>query len=729
MDFSGYPFPENSPEPGACIRIERPEAGLAVLVLDPPHRSLAVLDAPLMRDLAAAIEELEGDSSLQGVVITGRSPVKFAAGADIDAIKQLTDIPTIEQMVLAAHALLFRIAALKPRTIAAVGGPVPGGAYELSLSCDRILVSDDPKTRIGLPETQLGILPGWGGCHRLPRRVGVPTALDAILTGRLYPARTAWKRGMVDRVVPPEYLLRVACDAAMGRIRVTQRKRGLKGILVDRNPMVANFIADQARKAVMKKTRGRYPAPLRALELAAAGPRTSLRDGARKEAVAIAELASGPICKALVGIFQGSELAKKTGKLADGSFPPKVTKAAVIGGGTMGAGIASSLADKGVATRLTDLDPAVLDTALAAHRADLAKKLKRRRLRPHLAAQAVDHLDTTPDSATLRGSDILIEAVAEVLEVKQSVFGSLAKIVRPDCILATNTSSLSVTEIAKTIPHPERVVGMHFFNPVKRMPLVEVVRGEQTSDEVVTATCALALRLGKTPVVTADVAGFLVNRLLCPYLDEAQRLFLRGISPVRLDSLMLNFGMPMGPFALLDEVGLDIAAHAGASLHAAYGARMTPAEGLMDQMGPKRLGKKTGRGFYDHSRKRKGKKPPLCEDIRSFQSGNSAKSLCDRDLVARMVLSMANEAVRCLEEQVVANAAMLDLATVFGTGFAPFRGGVLAWLDAIGADEAVRRLKAIADSPEMKDRPGAKEKFAAAPLLREMAESGTKFRS
>ncbi len=727
IDLEGLPLPPDCPEPGACVRLERPEDGLAVIVLDPPHRSLAVLDAPLLRDLDAALSEVEQDSSVRGVVIAGREPLQFAAGADVDAIGAITDRASLEKIVLSVHELFRRIEALKPRTVAAVGGPVPGGAFELSLSCDLIVAAEHPKTRIGLPETMLGIIPGWGGCHRLPRRVGVPAAMQAILAGKLYPAKAAWKKGFIDRITKPEYLLRVASDLALGRAKAKLKPRGWKSWAVDRNPLATAVIASQARKMAMKKTRGKYPAIPRAIELVAAGARTSLPAGARKEADAIAELASGSVCKSLISIFKGSEAAKKLGKGQGGWKPRKFQHGAVIGAGVMGGAIASSMAEKGVQTRLGDLAAEANDAALLQHRADVDKKKRRRRLGKSEAMAAVDRLDTTTDLGAGFGSaQIVIEAVAERLDIKQKVFGAIAEQVADDCLLATNTSSLSVTAIAAGLPHPERVVGMHFFNPVKKMPLVEVIRGEQTSDEAVTEVAALALRMGKTPVVVADVAGFLVNRLLGPYLDEAIRLFEDGADPVHIDKVMLDFGMPMGPFILLDEVGLDIASHASQSLLEAYGERMTPAEGVKQLMGPDRLGKKTGHGFYKHSKDRKVK-PVISEDLKQYQKDGPAAQYSGQQIIDRLVLSMVNEAARCLEEGVVENAEMLDLATVFGTGFAPFRGGLMRYADSEGLVVVRDKLRKIAEQ-DVASRPGGQAKFRPAKLIEELAESGGSFR-
>jgi 3-hydroxyacyl-CoA dehydrogenase/enoyl-CoA hydratase/3-hydroxybutyryl-CoA epimerase len=344
-------------------------------------------------------------------------------------------------------------------------------------------------------------------------------------------------------------------------------------------------------------------------------------------------------------------------------------------------------------------------------------------MQPHAANAAIDALVGVEGLVAMGQSQFVIEAVAEVLQVKISVLGELASQVAPDAILATNTSSLSVTAIAKELPHPERVVGMHFFNPVKAMPLVEVVRGEKTSDETITRTCALALALGKTPVVTRDVPGFLVNRILGPYLDEAVRLFVAGADVERVDRLMVDFGMPMGPFVLLDEVGFDIAQHAAESLHAGYGDRMAPCPGLSGMSDETRLGRKTGRGFYIHPNggDKKGKRA-LAPDLFSFQSESWAQAIDDGEITDRLVYAMIGEAARCLEEQVVENESTLDLASVFGTGFAPFRGGLWSHAQRIGLEAVCARMTELHSREDVHARGGGADRFDPAPVAARMAE-------
>ncbi len=732
IDISGLPIPENAPAPGSCIRIETPEPGLAVVILDPPHRSLAVLDLPLMRDLSTAIDELATTPDLRGVVITGRDPMAFAAGADIDAIESLRDPALTQRMISVGQDLFNRIAQLGQRgvhTVAAVGGSVPGGAYELSLACRTIIIADDPKSRIGLPETQLGILPAWGGCQRLPRRIGVPAALDAILKGRLLPAKTAHRKGLVDRLTPPEYLVRVACDVAMGRTRVRRKSRGIWKWLVDRNPLALGVIGVQVQKTIQKQTRGNYPAAPAAARLVTWAPLRPLKSGLASEGFEGARLGSGDVCKNLVRIFKMMEGAKRLGKTADGASPARIERGAVLGAGVMGGEIASLMAEKGIATRLFDISPAGLDAALIQHRTDIAKKLKRRRLLPYQHDEALDRLDVSGELVGFGRTQFAIEAVAERIEVKRKVFGELASLVSSDTILATNTSSLSVTAIAEGLPNPERVVGVHFFNPVKRMPLVEIVRGEHTSEAAVTAAATYALRLGKTPVVVADVAGFLVNRLLGPYLDEALRLYDSGVSPRRIEQLARRFGMPMGPFRLLDEVGLDIAAHAAASLQAAYGERMTPSTVIQPLLDAGHLGKKTGDGFYVHLSFKPHVSKEFSSDLGRLARPHSAQEefLSDQEITDRMMLAMLGEAARCVEEDVVASPSDLDLATIFGMGFPPFRGGLLRWADSLGAKEVIRRMEHCASAIESLPSPERRERFVVPEIFRTLDREGRGF--
>lgn len=735
FDVRQFSLAPDAPPEKACVRLEIHEEGRLVhLILDPPHRKQAVFDAALMRDLYLRLQEVQGLDGVEGLVLTGRDPLSFCYGADLDAVNTLETAHQAEKLGAAGQHVFQTLHRMslggggKLRTVAAVGGPVPGGAFEVSLACDIIVAAQDKSTKIGLPEVKLGIVPAWGGCQRLPRRIGVANALKPVLTGSLYDPKRAKKLGLIDRITWPTYLLRIAGDLALGREKFKPRERGWKAWGLDRNPLWTAFVGSQARKGVLAQTHGHYPAPLEAIELICAAPRRSLEDGLAAEARTLGPLATSPVCRSLVSIFHASEDAKKRGQREDGSKPAKFARAAVIGGGVMGAGIASTLATKGTPTRLRDLSQGALDDALLSHQSAVLKKKKRRRLKAHQADAALDRLETTTTGDGFGACDFVIEAVSEVLEVKHKVLRDMAERARPDAVIASNTSSLSIDAIAAAIPNPERVVGMHFFNPVDKMPLVEVVRGQRTDPEVVARTAALALSLGKTPVVTKDAPGFVVNRLLGPYLDECCRLFELGSTPYELDRMALEFGMPMGPMMLLDEVGLDIAAHTAQSLWSAFGSRMEPSLLLQPLVESGQLGKKTGKGVYLHKSKKSGSKLPVNPSIKRPSGSRAVSPLSQEEVIDRMILPMVNEAARLFSEGVVETPQELDLATVFGMGFAPFRGGVLAYADSLGAAEIQRRLEHIAGQTDVINRGEGAERFRPAEWIVDLAKSGGKFR-
>ncbi len=724
IDIAGLPMPENAPAAGTCVRIERPEPSLARIVLDPPHREHTVLDLPLLRDLELAVAELSRDGGLRGLVITGRKPTHFAYGADLDTLESIRSPDLVGRLVRAGHAVFGRIAGLeRVNTVAAVGGPVLGGALELALACRFLVAADHPSTRLGLPEVKLGILPAWGGTHRLPRRIGIARALEAILKGRSYSAAEALRLGIADRITPSESLIAVADAVALGRDPRTRQPRRPRPLerLAGRIPPIARAIESRARASVLAETRGHYPAPLAVVSMLPHALRTPFAQAVELEANAGAHLATGPIAKNLIRIFRGSEAAKKLAVGPNGERAAPIARAAVVGGGVMGAGIASSLALAGISTRLADLAREPLVKAELDHRREVARRAKRRQLAPHEADAAIDRFDTVQGMSGLSRAELVIEAVAEKLEVKRAVFAEIARAVSPQALLATNTSSLAVESIAAGLPHPERFLGLHFFNPVAKMPLVEIVRAKGTSETSVRRAAALVLRISKTPVVVRDVAGFLVNRVLGPYLDEALRLFDAGFDAARLDRAFEEFGMPMGPLRLLDEVGFDVATHAAVSLHEAYGERMQPSTALAPLVKEGRLGKKTGRGFYVHPSRGDGKASPS-GDLGRYQTGASARSLASEEGLERCLFALVNEAARCLEEDVVAGPAELDLAMVLGTGFAPFRGGPLRYADDYGIPRLAGRLRMIALAGDVASRPGGSARFLPAPLVEQLVE-------
>jgi len=733
IDLRGVPAPELSPPPGACLRVERPEPGLAVVVLDPPHRSLTVFDLPLLRDLDGVLDELETSPELRGVVLTGRDPLHFATGIDLELIENPGETERILKLVKVGQRIGDRIEGLRARgirTVAAVGGAVSSGAYELALSCGRIVLADDPGSSVGLPETRFGLLPAWGGCRRLPRRIGVPAALEMILRGRARSARRAYALGLVDRLTPPGYLLRIAGDIAMGRRSCPPRgRRWALRWAIDRNPLALGWIGWRAWRRIARRGGGLDPAlkqAVRRVVPAALEPRTRARDC---EAVALSGLAGSEACENRIRFHRLEEHAPGLGRRSYGSAPPGIDRAAVFGAGTMGGAIAGALAEAGIATRLFDHSPASLDTAVHEHRARQARRRRRGRLEEHEERRAIDHLAATALRIGFGRTQLAIEAVTEQLEAKRAVFTELASSMPPETILATNTSSLSVNAIASGIANPGRVVGMHFFHPVPRRPLVEIVRGERTEEETVTVAAALALRLGKTPLLVADVPGFLINRLLCPYLDEALRLYAGGLDPLRLEEVMRSFGMPVGPLRLSDEVGLDVVSRVAGSLHVAYGERMKPCEVLEPLLDAGHLGRKSGDGFHVYLGFAPRAEPRLSSDVRRLTPPTSSHEefLDDEEIVDRLCLPMVNEAARCLEEGVVERAEDVDLGTVLGLGFPAARGGLLRWADSIGTRGVLDRLEHCATAIATGPNPERRQRFEPAERLRELAAAGRGF--
>ncbi len=708
----------------AIFRVERPRPDLAHLVMDDPSRKVNVLDEPALVDLEVALSALEAAADLRGVILRSGKPESFVAGADVDAIASITEASQVRALVGRAHAAFGRLAALPCPTVAAIDGVCLGGGTELALACDSRIASEEPRTRIGLPEILLGIIPGFGGTTRLPRLVGLSTALDLILTGRSLDARRAERVGLVARAVPAAWLMeyaerRVAELAARPKAerRDRFRPKALGSWLLDATSTGHAIVLRQAAARTQASTRGHYPAPLAALRVLRYGLGRTVEQSLALEANEVGDLVVGPVCKNLVRIFQLSERARKDAVVADPSLKPQPVRAlGLVGAGVMGGGVAELASRNGIGVRVRDVQPAALTRALRTARSLIEDRGRRSRGRSAEGDSQLARILPTLDLAGFGRVDFAIEAVVEDLDVKRRVLAELEVRMRPDALLATNTSSLSVGVLAGGLQRPDRFCGFHFFNPVHRMPLVEVVRGAATSDQTVVTAVALARHLGKTPVVVADSPGFVVNRILMPYLREAIHLLEEGYPLRDIDASMRRFGMPMGPFEVLDEVGIDVAHKAASVLCRAFPDRMTPAPALETLLAAGRLGKKSGRGFYRH-RGRKRRPDPELRALLRFQRERRPHSL--EALSERMVLAMINEAARCLEESVVADAGMLDLAMVFGAGFPPYRGGLLRHADTLGLPRVESRVTAL--------RAERGERFAPARLLSKLAADGGTF--
>ncbi|MEO5988752.1 MAG: 3-hydroxyacyl-CoA dehydrogenase NAD-binding domain-containing protein [Candidatus Eisenbacteria bacterium] len=683
------------------FRVEAGEdPGVVHLVMSHPGRKLNVLDAAALDSLEQALTELEGRQDLAGVVLCSGKEGSFIAGADIEAIGAITDSEEVRRLIQRAHAVFLRLENMGVPTVAAIDGVCLGGGTELALACDSRVASDESRTQIGLPEVMLGIFPGFGGTTRLPGVVGYAAALDLILSGRSLDARRAEKMGLVARAVPATWLMKSAHERIAllakrpeGERRDHHTPAGLFAWLLEGNPLGRRILFSQARKSVLARTGGHYPAPLAAIEVLERCVGQTREIALALECDTVSPLVAGTVCKNLVRIFSLSEAAKKAPVGNDPSIRPvRVQRLALAGAGVMGGGIAELASRFGVAVRLRDLKPEALQKGLQTIRSVVDERGRKKRMKAREKDAQMAFVSPTLELTGVHLADFAIEAVIEDLDIKRRVFAELEVRLRPDAVIATNTSSLSVDALGEGLKHPERFVGFHFFNPVHKMPLLEVVRGARTSDAALVTAVAFARRLGKTPVVVKDSPGFVVNRVLMPYLREAMHLLEEGYGVAEIDMAMKRFGMPMGPFEVVDEVGLDVAHKVGAVLTHAFPTRMAESQMLVKLVESGRLGRKNGRGFYVHQ----GRRRTLDASVRGLLGLQAERRARSSDLLAeRMVLAMINESARCVEERIVTEAGHVDLALVFGAGFPPFRGGPLRYADTIGLPHVVQRLKAL----------------------------------
>jgi 3-hydroxyacyl-CoA dehydrogenase/enoyl-CoA hydratase/3-hydroxybutyryl-CoA epimerase len=713
------------PSPTPTLTIDG--RGIGWIVFDDPERTLNVLTERVMRRLADIVEETRLAATggrVKVVVVRSGKPDSFIAGADLDAIAAVEDPRVAEAQVRLGQAIFMEVETLPVPTVAAIHGICVGGATELALACRHRVVSDSPKTRIGLPEVQLGILPAWGGTTRLPRLVGLRAALDLLLTGKQIDADRAHRIGFAGRVLPAGLFLDEVTGFALRCVDLPAGasipKRGLGNRLLDDTAPGRRVILAGARKKVLARTGGHYPAPLRILDILRANLGRSVEKSLDAEARAAGELVVSSVSKNLIHVFRMREAARKGRRLQRSRREPRVVeRIGVLGAGVMGGGIAQVAAFHGIRVRMKDVRHEAVTGGLRHARSLFDDAVSRRHLARAEASLRMELISGGLDYSGFGAADLVVEAVVERLDTKRKVLAEVEGEVSEDCILATNTSSLSVDAMADVLRRRDRFCGMHFFHPVHRMPLVEVVRGSKTSDEAVRTVCALALRLGKVPVVVEDGPGFLVNRVLAPYLNEAGWLLADGVSVQHIDAAARAFGMPMGPLRLLDEVGIDVSTHAGTSMADALGDRLAPAPPLVALAASGRRGRKGGLGFY---RYQKGKERAVDEAVYddlgdAVPSGR--RKLDPLEIRRRLVVQMINEAARALDEGIVSTARDLDLAMVMGTGFPAFRGGLLRFADAQHPRAVLDRTRALQEVHG--------DRFAPAPLLEDLARSGRPF--
>jgi 3-hydroxyacyl-CoA dehydrogenase/enoyl-CoA hydratase/3-hydroxybutyryl-CoA epimerase len=690
------------------IRREPNEDGVCLLIFDRANSAANIFDRATLQELGDHLDAIaSSEPRARGLVLTSAKDSIFIAGADLHGIRKM-NAEELREFLALGQTVFNKVAALPIPTVAAIHGAALGGGYELSLACDWRVASPDSCTKIGLPETRLGILPAWGGSTRLPRLIGVPKALDIILGGKTPSAKHALKLGMIDEVAPRGHLR----HAAFTWLLKGKRPHSLAHS-APVNAIVDVVIGRHVRHDVEAKTHGHYPAVKKAMDVVMRGAADwNEEESFKREREAIEELLAADSTRQLLNLFFLEERAKRRAIPAVEGTTPVIERTAVIGAGVMGAGIAQWLSARGLDVILRDIDAARVAAGMASAAAAYVSAVKRRVFSEREARAGLARISPAASEVPLTRVDLVIEAAVEKMDVKKTIFQRLDEQVREDALLATNTSALSITELAASTKHPHRVIGIHFFNPVHRMQLVEVVTGRDTAPETAQRALRFVQRIGKLPVLVKDSPGFLVNRILLPYLTEAARLFERGTPAEEIDAAMLDFGMPMGPLRLIDEVGVDIAADVATTLSSAFPGRMSVPEILGKLAASGSLGRKTGKGFYLHE---KDGKPVV-----NREAAPPLNTPIPRDeLARRMALLMVNEAALCLQEGIAETPGDIDFAMVMGTGFAPFRGGPLRYADTVGVRKVADDLSRLAGNVGPHYQPCA--------LLTDMAQNAKRF--
>ena len=693
--------------------------GVAILTFDTPHEVVNKISKAIGWELEEALQGLEADEVVKAIVIRSGKLDIFVAGADIDEFVVLRSVEEATRLSKDGQLLMQRIADSTKPVVAAIHGACLGGGLELALACSYRVASDHPKTVLGFPEVQLGLVPGAGGSNRLPRLIGASAALDMILTSRHERGRKALALGLIDELVPEAILLDIAVAAAerLSRSGRTSSKHG-GSFLLDGNPIGRAMVYRKAREQAAKKTGGHFPAPLRAIEVVRTGLEHGMVRGLEAEAQAFGELAMTDVSRRLIEIFFATtELKKDDGVPAGYGHARPVRRIGVVGSGFMGAGVAgTAVLQAGVEVRLKDADLAKVGRGLKAATDIITAQLARRRMTSFEYARKCAYLTGSADFEGFGGTDIVIEAVFEDLVVKRQVVADLEAAIPASTVIATNTSTLPVHDIAAGAQHPDRILGMHFFSPVDKMPLLEVIPTDMTSADAIVTAVQFGRRLGKTVIVVADSPGFWVNRILMPYLNEAGLMIEEGVPIENIDDVMTRWGFPVGPIALMDQVGLDVGEKAGKVMHAALGDRMRPSRVIPAMRADDRQGRKNARGFYFY---KDGHKTGVDNSVFQLLGVRPLGEVDNQKVQDRLVFVMLNEAARAMSEGVVRTPRDGDIGALFGIGFPAFRGGPLRELDAMGAAEAVAKLDRLAATHGTR--------FDPAPVLEEMARTGQRW--
>lgn len=664
---------------------------IAIISIDVVGEKMNTLRAEFGEEMATVLDDLENNTTLKGIVFISGKPDNFIAGADITMLDSCETSDDVLAISTLGQQIFDRIEAIKVPVIAAINGPCLGGGLELAMACHARVCTDNGKTVLGLPEVQLGLLPGSGGTQRLPALVGIAKALDLMLTGKQLRAKDAKKIGLVDDVVPLVILLEVALKMASKQLPKRQLKLDNVNKLLQATAVGRNIMFSQAEKSVLAKTKGHYPAPLKIIDCVRTGVNESRQAGFTIEAKHFSDLVMTDESKALRRLFFATTQMKKETGSGD-TQPKKIKHAMVLGGGLMGGGIANVTAIKAnIPTRIKDISHDGISQALKYSYDLLNKKVKRRFMTRSAMQSQMNNLTGTTEYRGVKNVDIVVEAVFEDLSLKHKMIEDVEANCGEHTIFASNTSSLPIGKIAEHAKRPENVIGLHYFSPVDKMPLVEVIAHEKTSPETIATTVAFAKKQGKTPIVVQDGAGFYVNRILALYMNEAANMLLEGESIEALDSALVDFGFPVGPITLLEEVGIDVGAKISPILLTELGERFAAPSAFDALLNDGRKGKKNRKGFYRYDKKAKGKKL-VDESVYQVLGIMPNKETAKTEIAQRCIIQMLNEATRCLDDGIINSVRDGDIGAIFGIGFPPFLAGPFSYIDKLGIDEVIRLL-------------------------------------
>jgi 3-hydroxyacyl-CoA dehydrogenase/enoyl-CoA hydratase/3-hydroxybutyryl-CoA epimerase len=712
-----------------ALRTEN-RGGVLIVTLDQPGDAVNKVDRALGAALERVLELVERDKTVHAMVVTSGKPDIFIAGADIEQFLEFKLELDAENASRFGQRLLNLLEKARVPVVAAIHGACMGGGLELALACRYRVCTDHPKTILALPEVKLGLIPGMGGTQRLPRLIGVSNALDMILTGKNVRAKKALQLGLVDEMVHPSILLDIAVRRATELSERTLKParggaKGLAGFALDGNPIGRSVVYRKARQTVLESTHGHYPAPLAAIEVVKHGMSSGITKGLQEEAKVFGRMALTPQSKELVFLFFATTSLKKdfgvTGPAPD---PRPVEKIAVLGAGFMGAGITSVAVQQGTLVRLKDTDVARVGKGLAAVRSVIKERLERRQITRPQFDDMMALAGGTVQYTGFGNVDLVVEAVFEDVKVKHEVLQVVEQLIPGDAVVASNTSTIPIARVADGLKRRDRVLGMHFFSPVHKMPLLEVIVTPETRKEATVTAVAYGQKLGKTVIVVNDGPGFYTTRILAAYLNEAGRMLDESVPIDQIDESLIEFGFPVGPMTLMDEVGLDVGGKVGAVMAESFGARMMPGTGVRRVVESGRTGRKGKSGFYLYDES--GKKGGVDQSVYALIRGDAPSegtvpppAVPNDEIANRCVMAMVNEAIRCFEEGILRSPRDGDIGAVFGLGFPPFRGGPFRYVDALGADEVLSRMDTLDGR--------FPERFKPAALLVEMARENQRF--